>query len=173
MTKLLRPKTERLSARGAPRELAGGFTLTELVVTIAIASVLTTLAVPSFNYVIATEHAKAAASELYTSLFTARSEAIRLDQQVKVSQGTGGWQYGWTTAAAVSGTTVDTHGAMTGVTLQEASGATAVTYFPSGRLAPSTTPTFVITATTGSSTNTQCVSIDPTGTPYMQAGSTC
>lgn len=175
MLKLLRRAAERIPARGSPCRLDGGFTLTELVVTIAIAAILTTLAVPSFNNVIATEHAKAAASELYTSLFTARSEAIRLDQQVKLTQGTGGWQYGWSAAYTVGSTTttVDTHGAMTGVTLQEGSGATAVTYYPSGRLAPSTTPTFVITATTGSSTNTQCVSIDPTGTPYMQAGSTC
>jgi type IV fimbrial biogenesis protein FimT len=173
MMKLLRRGAERISARGTPCRMDGGFTLTELVVTIAIAGILATLAIPSFNNIIATEHAKAAASQLYTSLFTARSEAIRLDQQVKMTQGTGGWQYGWSTAAAVSGTTVDTQGAMTGVTLQEGSGATTVTYYPSGRLAPSTTPTFVITAKTGSSTSTQCVSIDPTGTPYMQAGSTC
>ena len=173
MMKHLRPRAGYISARGAPCRLDGGFTLTELVVTIAIAAILTALAVPSYNNIIAAEHAKAAAAELYTSLFTARSEAIRLDQQVNMTQGTGGWQYGWITAAAVSGTTVDTHGAMKSVTLREGSGAANVTYYPSGRLAPGTAPTFVITATTGSSTSTQCVSIAPTGTPYMQAGSTC
>jgi type IV fimbrial biogenesis protein FimT len=173
MMKLLRPGADRISARGVPCRLDGGFTLTELVVTIAIAAILTTLAVPSFNNIIAAEHAKAAASELYASLFAARSEAIRLDQKVTVTQGSGGWQYGWSTAAAVSNTTVDKHEALKGVTLQEGSGATTVTYYPSGRLAPSAAPTFVVTATTGRATSTQCVSIDPTGTPYMQAGSTC
>ena len=174
MMKLLRLTTEGILARGAPRRPESGFTLTELVVTIAVGAILATLAVPSFNDIIATEHADAAASELYTSLVTARSEAIRLDQQVNITAGAGGWQYGWTTQpTGSSATTVDTHGPMHGVTLQETSGATSVTYFPYGRLAPGTAPMFVVTATTGSSTTTQCVSVDPTGTPYMQAGTTC
>lgn len=171
--KLLRPKAERIPARGAPHRRDAGFTLTELVVTIAIAAILATLAVPSFNNIIAAEHAKAAASELYTSLFAARSAAIRLDHQVNLSQTSGDWKYGWTTTEAGSTTPLDTHGSMPGVALQELSGATMVTYYPSGRLGPSTAPTFVVTATTGSATSNQCVSIDPTGTPYMRAGSTC
>lgn len=173
MMKLPRPQAEHLPVRGASRRLDGGFTLTELVVTIAIAGILTMLAIPSYNNVIATEHAKAAASELYASLITARSEAIRVDQRVNITAAGGGWQNGWTTTTVGGTTSADTHGALPAVTLQEASGATAVIYFPSGRLAPGTAPTFVITATSGRSSSNQCVSIDPTGAPYMQAGSTC
>lgn len=171
--KLLRPNAERTSVRGAPCRLDGGFTLTELVVTIAIAAILTTLAVPSFNNIIAVEHAKSGASELYGSLITARSEAVRLNRQIVTTAAAGGWKNGWSTAPNSGGTTLDSHGATSGTVISEASGATTVTYYPSGRLAVGVAPTFVITATSGSSTSTQCVSIDPTGTPYMQAGSTC
>lgn len=175
MMKLLRPDAERMSTCGAPYRLDGGFTLTELVVTIAIAAILTTLAVPSFNNIIATEHAKAAASELYASLVAARAQAIRFNHQVVTSAATGGWKYGWsTTLMTGTGTTVlDNHGAPSQTDVEDASNATSVTYYPSGRLAVGVAPLFHITAQTGSATSTQCVSINPTGTPYMQAGSTC
>lgn len=173
MLKLLSPDAERISARGTPRRLDGGFTLTELVVTIAIAGILAALAVPSFNNVIAIEHAKAAASELYASLFTARAEAIRLDKQIVTSAATGGWNNGWSTAPNGGGTTLDSHGAAKQTVITEASGATTVTYYPSGRLAVGVAPKFVISARTGNATSTQCVSINPTGTPYMKAGSAC
>ena len=171
MQKLLRPDAERIPARGIPRRPERGFTLTELVVTIAIAGILAALAVPSFNNVIATEHAKAAASELYASFYTARAEAIRLDQQMVTSAATGGWKYGWSTTGG--GTTVDNHGATKQTSITEASGATTVTFYPSGRLAVGVAPQFVITASTGRAMSTQCVSINPTGTAYMKAGSTC
>lgn len=157
--------------RGQPRKDAG-FTLTELAVTISVAAILTAIAVPSFNSVIATDRAESAASEFYGSLIEARSEAIRLDQQVTITAAAGGWAAGWSTTSS-TGTSLDTHGATNVDNMAEASGATTVTYYPSGRLALGVTPMFVISKQNGSSTIYECVSIDPAGAPYMQAASTC
>lgn len=161
----------RNSAPRAPRG-SRGFTLTELVVTLSVAAILAVLAVPSFNGVIATERAKAAASDLYASLVTARSEAIRLDQRVTISAAGAGWAAGWSTTAS-NGTTLDMHGPTNVDSIAEASAAAALTYYPSGRLALGTTPMFVISKHNGASTLHECISIDPAGTPYMKAASTC
>jgi len=50
-----------------------GFTLTELAVTVTVAGILTTLAVPSFNGIIASQRARTFASALYATLAKARS----------------------------------------------------------------------------------------------------
>ena len=49
-----------------------GFTVIELLVTVMIVAVLTTLAVPSLTNLIQTQHVKTGASELQTSFFFAR-----------------------------------------------------------------------------------------------------
>lgn len=144
-----------------------GFTLLELVVTIGIAALLATIAVPSFNYTIAAERAKSTGWELYTAMVAARSDAIRLDQQVTV-QPNGTWAQGWTTL--YSGGTLTVKGAIPSASI---TGPATVLYDPSGRLPLGAAPMFVITATSGNSSSTQCVSINPAGSPYMTEASTC
>jgi len=82
---------------------ARGFTLIELMVTIAIAAVLAGLAAPSFRQLIVNNRLKAHTSALHTSLLQARSEAIKRNSRVvlcKSSDGAtcataGDWQQGW------------------------------------------------------------------------------
>lgn len=68
-------KTVRL--RGA----VSGFTLIELIVTIAVAALLLTLAIPSFEEVINNNRLTAAANEMMASLQATRMESIRRNRR--------------------------------------------------------------------------------------------
>lgn len=66
-------------ARPHARCRAGGFTLVELMVTIAIAAVLATIAVPSFRNLILSNRLSTAANAMVDALNTARMDAIKLN----------------------------------------------------------------------------------------------
>ncbi|WP_421621619.1 GspH/FimT family pseudopilin [Alkalilimnicola ehrlichii] len=70
-----------------------GFTLVELMVTIAVAAVLLTLAVPGFRGIVHDNRATSLANELTTAINLARSEAIRRGRVVSVC--TDDWEAGW------------------------------------------------------------------------------
>lgn len=61
-----------------------GFTFTELMVVIAIVSILLSFAAPSFQSLIAQSRLSAISSQLRSALLTARSEAIKSNRQVTV-----------------------------------------------------------------------------------------
>jgi type IV fimbrial biogenesis protein FimT len=163
---------QRASRRFAAlqRPGAAGFTVTELMITVAMAAILATVAVPSFQTLIASQRAKTSSSELFSSLFNARSNAIMRNANVTISQNAGGWSNGWQTLDA-NNNVLDNHDAVAGVTII---GPATVTYSPSGRLpAGNAAPMFVITTHSGGTTVYQCVAIDLGGRPYTQQGSTC
>jgi type IV fimbrial biogenesis protein FimT len=146
-----------------------GFTMVELLVTIAIATILTTVAIPSFSGLIASQRAKTAASELFASLLTARSDAIMRNANVTVSPLAGGWGQGWQ-ILDLANNVLETHGALTNVIIPPTGG---VTFRPSGRVTAASASMFQISTTSGSSTNYQCISLNLSGRPYIQAAQTC
>lgn len=79
-----------------------GFTLLELMITLSIAALLMTVAVPSYQSLMKESHLTAQANELMTALYYARSEAVKQGMRVtlcKSSDGAtcngGNWQDGW------------------------------------------------------------------------------
>lgn len=88
--------------RGAHHRLHG-FTLVELLMTLAVMAVLVTFAVPSFHNLMDSSKLTAASNALLSSMHLARSEAIKRGNRVvlcKTSDGLicaerGGWEQGW------------------------------------------------------------------------------
>lgn len=80
-----------------------GFTLVELLVVLCVAGVLLTLSVPSFGRIISSSRLTSASNALLSSMYLARSEAIKRHGRVALCKtidgvacaATGGWEQGW------------------------------------------------------------------------------
>jgi type IV fimbrial biogenesis protein FimT len=146
-----------------------GFTMTELVVTVTVAAILATVAVPSFNGIIASQRARTLSSALYATLAKARSAALTLNANVTLQPKAGGWGNGWQILDA-NNNVLDDYTAPAGATI---AGPAAVTYRSSGRLPVGAAPVFQISTMSGATVNYQCVSVSLSGHPYMAATPTC
>jgi len=72
-----------------------GFTLTELMITVAIIGIVASLAVPSFQDMIERNRLKEAIESLKSDLMFARTEAIKRSTNINVTiVGTSSWCYG-------------------------------------------------------------------------------
>lgn len=155
----------------AGRRAAAGFTMTELMIAIAISAMLTAMAAPSFSGMIANHRGKAVASELYSTLSKARSLAIARNVDVTLSPKSGDWQNGWQIFdRSNSAVLLDDRGSTSGVTI---AGPTNLIYRPSGRILDTSAVSFRIASGSGSNTSYQCVSVDLSGRPYAIAAATC
>lgn len=86
------------------KRFSSGFTLVELMVTLSILAILSTLAAPSFLQTIASSRLTSATNDLYASLVQARADAVRQGKRVTVcvssngsscDAGTVTWSLGW------------------------------------------------------------------------------
>ena len=78
--------------RSIKRTSQNGFTILELMIVITIAAILSTLALPEISYTINTNKVKSSASDMHLMLLLARSEAIKRNSNVEVSQVGTGWE---------------------------------------------------------------------------------
>lgn len=86
----LRPHPSPVSGTSRAPASVRGFTLVELMVTVAIAAVLLVIAVPSFTLAMNTNRLAALTNDMVTSLQIARMEAIRRGVPVSVCGSTDG-----------------------------------------------------------------------------------
>ena len=140
-----------------------GFTLIEVMMAVAIAAILVSLAAPSFVRLLADQRVKAAATDLYTAMSVTRSEAIKQNQNVSLLPKSSDWANGWVIANPEGGADLLDANA-TGVPV--AGGPASVIYNGGGRLAGATAPSFTI----GESGMPQrCLSVDLSGRPHIKA----
>lgn len=96
--------------KNIPRREASGFTLLELMVTLAVAAILIGIAVPSLSDATLAGKLSASANDLVAGVAMGRSEAIKRNSVTSLcvssngsSCGSGGWDQGW---IVIAGSTV-------------------------------------------------------------------
>lgn len=150
---------------------AAGFTLTELLIAVAIIGILAAFAVPSFNNMMVAERIKSASFDAIAALTLARSEAIKQNGSVTMTpvSGTTAWAAGWTTTGP-DAAVITTQGAYPSSIV--ITGPTSIVYNRSGRSSSATTVTLQISSSTsGSSVSPRCISVGLTGQAKSTVGS--
>lgn len=145
------------------RVVVHGFTLIELMVTISIAAILATIAIPSFQDATLNSKLNALSNNFVASAHLARSEAIKRNATVTLSAASGGWQNGWEVKAGT--TVIHTQSNLpNGFLLSEGNSVSSIVFQPTGVGANSASLTLCrVTPTVGSQKRT--ISVSVTGRP--------
>ena len=154
-----------------------GFTIIELMIVMVVIGVMAAIAAPSMRDMIVRIRVKAAASDLHSSLITARSEAIKRNAGMQVVPvDATNWSLGWVVRVQTSGVVLnrqDPYAQIVFTSTNAAYAATAVaavTFSGTGRETGSAGAgvAFVITSTAVASLPARCVVLDPSGRPSVK-----
>ena len=145
----------------------------EMMAAIAVAVILMTLAVPSFQSSRLNSQLRASANDLVADVNLARGEALKRNQPVQMCVSTdgstcaaGSWNQGW---IVLSGTTVihREYAAPNGFVIKDGAGATSLSFQPTG--VDSTTAAITVCRANPTPGNQErVVTVDATGRPWIR-----
>lgn len=160
----------RSARRTAGYAASGGFTFVEMLMVVAIVGILAALAGPSMLDMVRTSKVRAAASDFYSALLTARSEAIKRRTTVTMSPVGSTWLTGWNVTYGTSPvvTVAQNDAVSTDVAVQvnvPSSSTTSITFGTNGRVTSASAPTVIFYSANSTSVQARCVSVDAAGLP--------
>lgn len=143
-----------------------GFTLIELMVTLSIAAILVTLALPAMSDYLRNQRIKTTAFDLISTLTYARSEAIKRNTDIDVSAKSDDWKNGWRVMAGA--TVLRDHPAPKDLSFSASE--TTISYGKDGRLVTAVGNITIDVSPSDTDVCPRIISIDLSGRPNSVKG---
>jgi type IV fimbrial biogenesis protein FimT len=143
-----------------------GFTMVELMATLALFAILLTIAAPSFREYTANQAIKAAGFTLASDLVYTRSEAVTRNTNVTIAPIGGDWTRGWTVSVVAPAQTLRQATALGHGVKVDTSAPAAITFDATGRVSGAAgVVQLPVSVTLNTKTVYRCISLDPAGMP--------
>ena len=142
-----------------------GFTTAELMIAVGIAAILTAIAVPALNTMVANQRLKTATFDLYSAMSYARSEAIKRNAVVSITPRAGGFAFGYDIRSGAS--IIKSQPANTALQITAPAGV-LLEFDAYGRLTSASQYQIELSSSASTSALKRCVVVSPSGRPSIR-----